>query len=381
MKRLGQSWSCCRVGTKRRTGSCKLSATLVPLGGEALTPRLVLGTMMYGDSICMEDAFDQMDYAFEHGVLSFDSAEMYPVPQSATTQGASEQCVGDWMRSRNISRDSIEIHTKVSGPGGMEWLRGGPERLDKENILAAVDKSLMRLGTDYIDVLLLHWPDRYVPMFGDSIYEIQYAYDRFCSFEEQVEAMERLHREGKIRSFGLSNETPYGVVKFCQAALSNSMTRPIVTQNSYSLLCRTFETSGLAECCHMEDVGLMAYSPLAMGLLSGKYRRGGYCEDTDARLIKFKGRYAEAESRYGPKPNVYKAIEAYVSMAQTHDMTPVELALRFVLSHPQVVSVVVGASNICQLETLIASHQRGPLDPSILGEIDAIHAQYPNPCP
>ena len=330
----------------------------------ACTPRLVLGTMMYGDSIPMDDAFDQMDHAFEHGISSFDSAEMYPVPQCASTQGASEQCLGEWMRSRKIPRDAVEISTKVSGPGGMEWLRGGPERLDAENIIAAVEGSLMRLSTEHIDTLLLHWPDRYVPMFGDSFYENQYAYDSFCSFEEQMEAMERLHTKGKIRSFGLSNETPYGVMKFC--GVLNSGVRPMVIQNSYSLLCRTFETGGLAECCHMENIGLMAYSPLAMGLLSGKYTRDGYCEDADARLVKFKGRYAEAESRYGPKPNVYSAIEAYVQLAEKHDMTPVELAMRFVYSHPQVVSVVVGASKITQLELLIASHERGALETDIL---------------
>lgn len=346
-----------------------------------LNPRLVLGTMMYGDSICTDDAFAQMDHAFEHGIVSFDSAEMYPVPQCAETQGASERCIGEWMVSRKIPRDAVELSTKVSGPGGMDWIRGGPERLDGENIVAAVENSLKRLNTEYVDTLLLHWPDRYVPMFGDSIYESQYAYDSFCSFEEQREVMDRLHREGKILSFGLSNETPYGVMKFCQTGVSDSMIRPAVIQNSYNLLCRTFETGGLAECCHMEGVGLMAYSPLAMGLLSGKYDCHGFCEDTEARLVKFKGRYAEAESRYGPKPNVYEAIEAYVKLAEKHGMTPVELAMRFACSHPQVVSVVVGASSISQLNTLILSHHEGPLEIGLLTEIDAIHARYPNPCP
>lgn len=347
----------------------------------ASSPRLVLGTMMYGDSICMEDAFAQMDYAFEHGIISFDSAEMYPVPQCAETQGASERCLGEWMASRKIPRDAVDVSTKVSGPGGMEWLRGGPEKLDGNNIIAAVEKSLMRLNTEYINTLLLHWPDRYVPMFGDSIYKSEYAYDSFCSFGEQIEVIDRLHREGKILSLGLSNETPYGVMQCCQAALSDSLIRPTVVQNSYSLLCRTFETGGLAECCHMEDVGLMAYSPLAMGLLSGKYDCHGMCKDKEARLVKFKGKYAEAESRYGPKPNVYSATKAYVHLAEKYGLAPVELAMRFVYSHPQVVSVVVGASNIAQLDTLINSHDDGPLEMSLLAEIDAIHAQYPNPCP
>lgn len=362
-------------------GRSRTLATLAALPSGKGPARLVLGTMMYGGSICHEDACKQMDYAFEHGVTSFDTAEMYPVPQQTETQGASERCVGEWIRSRRICRDAIEISTKVSGPGGMEWLRGGPERLDGDNVLAAVEDSLLRLKTDYIDVLFLHWPDRYVPMFGDSIYDYRCSYDSFCSFEEQMEAVDTLHREGKIVSFGLSNETPYGVMQFCRASQSNPSIKPKIIQNSYNLLCRTFETGGLAECCYMEDIGLMAYSPLAMGLLSGKYMHGGLCDDPEARLVKFKGRYAEAESRYGPKPNVYPAIEAYVHLAERYGMTPVELAMRFVLSHHQITSVAIGASSILQLESLLASYTCGGLEQDILAEIDAIHARYPNPTP
>lgn len=345
------------------------------------TCRLVLGTMMFGDSIHVHDAWDQMDYAFDWGVSSFDTAEMYPVPQRAMTQGASERCVGEWIRNRGIGRDSIDITTKVSGPGGMSWLRRGPERLDRENIIAAVEGSLIRLQTDYIDMLLLHWPDRYVPMFGESMYDCRLSYGSFCSFEEQMEAIDQLHRAGKIRSFGLSNETPYGVMTWCTAAGSNSEIRPRVIQNAYNLLCRTFDTGGLAECCYMEGVGLMAYSPLAMGLLSGKYSDGGLCANPQARLIKFKGRYAEAESRYGPKPNVYSAIAAYVKLAQECGIAPVELALRFVLSHPQMAAVVVGASSMEQLKTLVAYRDVGPLDDDILQHIDDIHQRYPSPNP
>jgi aryl-alcohol dehydrogenase-like predicted oxidoreductase len=342
-------------------------------------PDLVLGTMMFGDSISGKESHRMMDYAFDHGVRMFDTAEMYPVPQSADTQGASERCIGSWMKHRD--RSSVQICTKVAGPAAMSWLRGGPVTLDAKNIKEAVEQSLQRLQTEYVDLLLLHWPDRYVPMFGDDVYDVSYSYSTFSSFEEQIDAMLQLHEQGKIVAFGLSNETPYGVMKFCEASRQYSL-KPSVLQNAYSLLCRTFECGGLAECCHMEGIGLMAYSPLAMGLLSGKYL-GGACQDPEARLVKFKGRYAEAESRYGPKPNVYDAIAAYVKLAEKHHMSPVELALRFVMSHPQMESVVIGASTLQQLDELIQIWNSGGiiLDEDILDELHRIHTMFPNPTP
>lgn len=341
--------------------------------------QLCLGTMMFGDTIGRREAMEQLDLALDLGIRSFDTAEMYPVPQKAETQGASEECIGEWMRGKD--RSTLLISTKVAGPGSMTWIRGGPLKLDRANIIAGVEGSLKRLGTDYIDLLLLHWPDRYVPMFGESEYDVSNMYD-FCPFEEQVEALNTLHAQGKIRHFGLSNETAYGVAKF--SSLSDSIAgsiRPSVIQNAYSLLCRTFTSSGLAEVCAMEGVGLMAYSPLAMGLLSGKYDDHGASADPEARLVKFKGRYAEAESRYGPKPNVYEAVAAYIALAQQCGMHPVSLAIRFVMSHPQVTSTVIGASSTSQLRLLSASWDDGLLDKDILAEIDAIHAKYPNPTP
>mmetsp|Transcript_10896 Transcript_10896/g.21693 ORF Transcript_10896/g.21693 Transcript_10896/m.21693 type:complete len:367 (-) Transcript_10896:1321-2421(-) len=341
--------------------------------------QLCLGTMMFGDTIDRREAKEQLDLALELGVRSFDTAEMYPVPQKPETQGASEACIGDWMTGKD--RSGLMISTKVAGPGSMTWIRGGPLRLDGRNIIAGVEGSLRRLGTDYIDLLLLHWPDRYVPMFGESEYDVSNVYE-FCPFEEQIEALNSLHAQGKIIHFGLSNETAYGVAKF--SSLCDSIpggVRPSVIQNAYSLLCRTFTSGGLAEVCAMEGVGLMAYSPLAMGLLSGKYDDHGNSADPEARLMKFKGRYAEAESRYGPKPNVYKAVAAYVALAQQCGMHPVSLALRFVMSHPQVTSTVIGASSTNQLRLLADSWDDGPLDKDILAEIDAIHATYPNPTP
>lgn len=339
---------------------------------------LCLGTMMFGDSINEEEAHRQLDMALENGINVFDTAEMYPVPQQEHTQGASERCLGQWMQGKDRSR--LLISGKVAGPGSMTWLRGGPSKLNGRNIRLAVEGSLGRLKTDYIDILHLHWPDRYVPMFGGMEFDYSTVYT-FSTFEDQLEEVGKLYHEGKIRCFGLSNETPYGIMKFCSLAdQETKFPKPMYLQNSFNLLCRTFLSSGVAECCYLEDIKLMAYSPLAMGLLSGKYLDMDTL-DPNSRLVKFKGRYAEAESRYGPKPNVVKAVEAYVSLAQALRMDPVELAIRFVLSQPQVCTLVVGASSTYQLKLLIDYAAKGSLDAHALSEIDAIHQKYPNPTP
>lgn len=243
--------------------------------------------MLYGESIPESVAHEQLSYAYDHGIVAFDTAEMYPVPQSADTQGASERVIGAWLKRnrRRLPEDAVHITTKVAGPGAMTWLRGGPMQLDGSNILSAIDGSLERLGRERIDLLLLHWPDRYVPMFGEDTYEVDLAYDAYCSFEEQMEAVERAMAAGKVGSWGLSNETAYGVARFCEAARIRDAKRrdtdemgseesmgsmgpmgsmkPSCVQNAYSLLCRTVESS-LAEVLHVEGVRLMAYSPLAM---------------------------------------------------------------------------------------------------------------------
>ena len=341
--------------------------------------------MMYGASIPSSLAHEQLSYAYDHGISSFDTAEMYPVPQSPDTQGASERVLGDWLRCASSARRSeVHITTKVAGPAAMSWLRDGPARLDGRNIALAVDGSLGRLGTDRIDLLLLHWPDRYVPMFGDDRYEAELAYDSYCSFEEQVDAVERAMAAGKVGSWGLSNETTYGMMRFCEVArrMGREDLKPVAVQNSYSLLCRTMERE-LAEGLHMEGIGLMAYSPLAMGLLGGGYslREGEWEAVAEKRLIKYRGRYAEAESRYGPKPNVASAIDAYVQLAGEHGMTPIELALRFVLSNALVRTAVVGAANMKQLRALVGYADRGGLDEAVLRRIDDVHRRFPNPCP
>jgi aryl-alcohol dehydrogenase-like predicted oxidoreductase len=254
-------------------------------------------------------------------------------------------------------------------------------------------------------VLFLLYLPRYVPMFGHSEYDPSNAYSS-VPIEEQLKAVDRAVAAGKVLHFGLSNETPWGLMRFRTTAeyLENqhslphsdctvvgrdtpqrahqrhACATPVSLQNAYSLTCRTFDSGGLAECCHQEGIGLLAYSPLAMGLLTGKYLRadGG---PSEARLNKYRGRYAEAESRYGPKSNVREAVQAYIELATRWGMAPVELAIRFVLSHPLVTAAVTGATSKEQLKELIAAAGRPPLQAEIRAEIDAIHRRYPNPTP
>ncbi|KAK9282248.1 hypothetical protein L1049_005162 [Liquidambar formosana] len=261
----------------------------------------------------------------------------------------------------------------------MTWIRGGPKCLDARNITEAIDSSLLRMKTDYIDLYQIHWPDRYVPMFGETEYD---PIRQFCSvhIDEQLDALGRAVDAGKIRYIGLSNETPYGVMKFLQAAERVSGYPKIVSvQNSYSLLCRTFD-SGMAECCHHERVNLLAYSPLAMGILSGKYfsPNGG---PADARLNLYKGRYSEGESRYNLSNAILKsATKDYLDIAHNYGLHPVSLAIAFVLRHPLVASMVFGATKSWQLQEVLNACEV-ELTSEIIAEINKIHARFPNPCP
>lgn len=342
--------------------------------------KLCLGTMTFGERNTFEDAAKQLNMAIDFGINFIDSAEMYPVPQHARTQGRSEEYVGRWLKERGISRDKIILATKVSGPSGqMTWIRGGPPCIDAKNIMNALDGSLKRLQTDYIDLYQLHWPDRYVPMFGEVDYDPSHKYSS-VPMEEQLEALSSAVASGKVRHIGLSNETAFGVMEFCRLSNTLSGYAPIVTiQNAYNLLCRTFD-AGLAECCSETRVSLLAYSPLAMGLLSGKYlaKDGGPC---DARLNLYRGQYAEAECRYNlKKPNVIPAVKAYAEIAQKHSLSPVALAVGFVLRHPLVKSAVIGATNTTQLQEIFDACDVN-ITPQMMSEINHVHNLYPNPCP
>eukprot|EP00240_Pyramimonas_obovata_P006073 CAMPEP_0118959350 /NCGR_PEP_ID=MMETSP1169-20130426/63087_1 /TAXON_ID=36882 /ORGANISM="Pyramimonas obovata, Strain CCMP722" /LENGTH=322 /DNA_ID=CAMNT_0006907483 /DNA_START=424 /DNA_END=1388 /DNA_ORIENTATION=+ len=322
--------------------------------------------MQFGEGLSMEEGYAQMNYAYERGVNFFDSAEMYPVPQNEKSHGRSEACLGRWMKNSGHPRDRIHVATKVTGPSGqMTWIRNGPPVLDAAAITAAAEDSLLRLDTDYIDLLQLHWPDRYVPMFGDVDFDSTCDYGAAIPIEEQLEALSTLVAQGKVREVGLSNETPWGLMRFCQLAASGSLPRVASIQNAYHLLNRTFDST-LAEVCHREDVSLLAYSPLAMGHLTGKYldNAGG---PANARLNVYKGQYAEIESRYSfERPNLMSAVKEYMAAATDNELTPLELAVGFVMRNPLLGSMVVGATSVEQLEELIDAALAAPLEEAVV---------------
>jgi aryl-alcohol dehydrogenase-like predicted oxidoreductase len=341
-----------------------------PLGrSQLIVPDVCLGTMTFGEQTGEADAHSQLDYALAVGVNFIDTAEMYAVPPRAGTFGASESIVGRWLKRQR--REQIVVATKVAGPArNLDWIRGGPPAMDRTNIRAAIDGSLQRLQSDYVDLYQLHWPERNQPMFGQ--WQFDPAKDRECTpIREQLEALAELVAEGKVRAIGLSNEHPWGVMQFTRLADEFGLPRVLCTQNAYSLLNRTFETA-LAEVCHREQVGLLAYSALAFGHLTGKYLAD---PATPGRIT----RWPAFGQRYG-KPNVTPAVSAYVALAEKHGLTPTQLALGFARSRWFVSSTIIGASSLAQLqETLPAT--RTPISPELLGEIDAIHLRYTNPAP
>ena len=340
------------------------------LGPKGFTvPDICLGTMTFGEQTSEQDAHAQLDFALDAGVNFIDTAEMYAVPPRAETCGASESIVGRWLARQQ--RDKIIIATKVAGPArSLQWIRGGPPALDRTNIRAAIDGSLQRLQTDYVDLYQLHWPERNQPMFGQ--WQFNPDSERECTpIRSQLEALAELVKEGKVRQIGLSNEHPWGVMQFVRLADELGLPRMVSTQNAYHLLNRTFET-GLAEVCHREQVGLLAYSALAFGHLTGKYLANPAAPGRLTQWPSFGQRYS--------KPNVMPAVSAYVELARRHQLTPTQLALGFVHSRWFVSSTIIGASSLEQLkETLPAT--RTPLSPELIAEIDAIHLQYTNPAP
>eukprot|EP00242_Pyramimonas_sp_CCMP2087_P009055 CAMPEP_0198200984 /NCGR_PEP_ID=MMETSP1445-20131203/3838_1 /TAXON_ID=36898 /ORGANISM="Pyramimonas sp., Strain CCMP2087" /LENGTH=383 /DNA_ID=CAMNT_0043871157 /DNA_START=399 /DNA_END=1551 /DNA_ORIENTATION=+ len=345
---------------------------------DLVVSKVCLGTMQFGEGLSVEEGHAQMSYAYERGVNFFDTAEMYPVPQNPKSHGRSEKCLGNWMRTSGHPRDRVHVATKVTGPSAqMPWIRDGP--MDAAAIMAAAEDSLLRLDTDYIDLLQLHWPDRYVPMFGDVDFDPTYDYSACVPIEEQLEALSILVAQGKVREIGLSNETPWGLMRFCQLAASGQLPRVASIQNAYNLLNRTFDST-LAECSHRENVSLLAYSPMAMGHLTGKYlndRQG----PSKARLNVYKGQYAEIESRYSfSRPNLMSAVKEYVSIAREQtDLTAVQLAMGFVMRNPLLGSVVVGATNVDQLQELIDAAVGAPLEEHVVEAVKEVHERYPNP--
>ncbi len=335
---------------------------------ELKVSELCLGTMTYGQQNSAEEATQQLDYAVAEGINFIDTAEMYPVPPNGETQGRTETYVGYWLARQK--RDSLVIATKVTGPArGYDWIRNGP-RVTRAHINSAIDGSLKRLQTDYVDLYQIHWPDRNVPMFGQTAYD-PYAERETEPIAEQVAALAELIKAGKIRHYGLSNETPWGLAQFCRVADQAGLPRPVSVQNAYNLINRVYEY-GMAEMGFREQVSLLAYSPLGFGVLSGKYRKGMH---GSGRITLFPG----FGQRYG-KVNVPEAVAAYAKLAEDHNLAPVTLALAFVRSRWFVGSTIIGATSMAQLQENIAS-ARVNLSPDVLAEIDRIHLRFPNPAP
>lgn len=331
---------------------------------------LCLGTMTFGEQNTEPEAHAQLDRAVGAGINFIDTAEMYPVPPRAETQGLTESYIGSWLARRG-RRDGLILASKVAGPGDwLSYLRAGKARLDRVNIEAALHGSLKRLGTDYLDLYQLHWPDRRTNFFGRLSYEHP-AEDHSVPIAETLEVMRDLVRAGKVRYIGVSNETPWGVMRYLNLAEQRGLPRIQSIQNPYNLLNRTFEI-GLAEIAHREACGLLAYSPLAFGVLSGKYLGGN--RPAGARLTLFErfDRYSNALAE--------PTIRAYVELAQRHGVDPAQMALAWVTTRPFVTANIIGATSLQQLDCDLAS-----LDLQLTRElcegIEAIHLRQPNPCP
>jgi aryl-alcohol dehydrogenase-like predicted oxidoreductase len=333
---------------------------------ELLVSNICLGTMTYGEQNSESEAHEQLDYSIANGINLIDTAEMYAIPPKEETQGLTEKIIGAWLAKRK-DREKIYLATKVAGPG-MEYLRGG-SRLDKKQILQAVDDSLKRLQTDYIDLYQVHWPERKSNYFGRLGYE--YSDEMGVPIEETLEAMTDLVKSGRVRHIGISNETPWGANKYLQLAKSGEREKIISIQNPYSLLNRTYEV-GLAEMSQHENIGLLAYSPLGFGQLTGKYINK---TDEDTRL----GLYGDWFTRYSNQ-NSLDAVKKYSKIADKHNVSLTHLALAFVNTRPFVASNIIGATTMKQLEENIASIDID-ISEEILEEINEVHLNQPNPAP
>ncbi len=341
--------------------------TLRTIAGREVS-KICLGTMTWGQQNTEAAAHEQISYALERGINMLDAAEMYPVPPRAETQGRTEEYIGTWFKKTGL-RDSYVLATKAAGPNPeFHYLRGGP-RFTKEQLIEAVNGSLRRLQTDCIDLYQLHWPDRYTNFFGQRGY--LHRKQPETPIEETLRALEDIVQSGKVRAIGLSNETPWGTIKFLELANREGLPRVESIQNPYSLLNRTYEIA-MAEVSHREDVGLLAYSPLGMGLLTGKYRNGAKPEGSRMVVFERFTRYEGAET--------WAAAERYLQLADDHGINPTHMALAFVNARPFVVSNIIGATTMEQLKMNIDSLDV-VLNKDVLQGIEAIQQAIPNPAP
>jgi aryl-alcohol dehydrogenase-like predicted oxidoreductase len=329
---------------------------------------LCLGTMTFGEQTDEREAHAQLDCAVAHGVNFVDTAEMYPVPPGPKTYSRTESIVGNWLARQ--PRDKLVVATKVAGPGrDRPWVRGGETAFTKKNIRWALDDSLKRLRTDFVDLYQLHWPERNVAMFGTMRYDATKEKPA-TPILEQIEALDELVRAGKIRHYGLSNETSWGVCEFARLAKVHGLPPPVTIQNAYSLVNRTFEWD-LAEACHRENVALLAYSPLAMGVLAGKYLGGARPEG--ARLAVFPA-FGERYQR----ELVAAATVEYVRVAREAGLAPEAMALAYVRSRPFVAATILGARTLAQLEANLATRAI-TLGADVRAAIEAVNARFPSP--
>ncbi|WP_426110221.1 aldo/keto reductase [Massilia sp. PWRC2] len=329
-----------------------------------------LGTMTWGEQNSEADAHRQIDYALERGINFIDTAELYPVMPNAATQGATERFLGSWLKQSG-RRSEIVLATKIAGPNpGQDWIRGAAHNLDEANLRAAVEASLRRLQTDYIDLYQLHWPSRNVPIFGASVFDP--ANERPCvPVEDTLGALGRLVDQGKLRHIGVSNESAWGVSAFTHAAEQHGLPRIATIQNLYNLTARGYETALLTETCHREQVALLAYSPLAFGQLTAKY-----LDDPAAsgRLTLFPPTWSPRYLR----PTVLAAVAEYAALACAQGMSPAQLALAWCYSRWFVASTIIGATSLAQLKENIDAAAL-VLPAELVTAIDAIHARLPNP--
>ncbi|MHA3078880.1 NADP(H)-dependent aldo-keto reductase [Acinetobacter sp. ANC 5502] len=337
-------------------------------------PEICLGTMTFGEQNTQAEAFDQLNYALDQGLYFWDTAEMYPVPPKAETQGATERIIGNWIQQHG-QRDRLFLASKIAGPGfGGSAIRQGLTRFNHQHIQQALDGSLQRLQTDYIDLYQLHWPERHTNFFGHLGFGNQLAAKHehdLTALEETLDALHHEIQKGRIRFIGLSNETPWGTMKFLHLAEKMNLSKSVTVQNPYSLLNRSYEV-GMSEIAKYEGVGLLAYSPLAFGMLTGKYRHGAKPANGRISLFSRFSRYTNPECEW--------ATEQYAQLAEKHGLTLTQLALAFIKQQFFVTSTIIGATSMTQLKEDIAAFDI-ELNEEILQEIEAIHKQQPNPAP
>jgi len=331
---------------------------------------ICLGTMTWGEQNNQKEAFEQMNYALDSGINFFDTAEIYPSPCFEKTYGSTEKIIGNWFKEKK-NREQVILASKISGPG-LSWVRNGGPQYSEQNIKKAIEDSLKRLQTDYIDLYQLHWPERKTNFFGRLNYKHQEKEDSWNDFEKILIILEKFIKQGKIRHIGLSNETSWGLSKFLEVSKLKTLPKMMSVQNSYNLLCRTYEI-GLAEISIREKSGLLAYSPLAGGFLTGKYRNNNLPENSRQKL------FADYYTRYN-KPNTSIVIDKYFDIAKKFNLDFAQMSIKFCEIQKFLTSVIIGATTMEQLKINIESVNVN-LTEEIIRKINDLQIIYPNPCP